>query len=165
MIRPILLGLTLLAFGVFFYAVGLVGLRDLGAPGWQIFPAAGALLGFVVAAFLVYLDKATRLGATAAGLWIAIFTGTAGTAVYADHLRRMAFDDLHPDIEVQNSFLASIFQAPRELQFFLHGAAMKDCTPMAWSYADMDFYRLPDNAAVNVLPVEWVEACDISRSN
>jgi hypothetical protein len=41
---------------------------------------------------------------------------------------------------------------------------LKDCVPYAWSYRLMEFYQLPSDVAVNVLPQDWLERCSIQRT-
>lgn len=124
--------------------VGAIGLAAaLGWIAWRAFKSAH----FAVALF------------SAASLIIAVVVvGTQSTA-----LRKDATARLSPDRIMTNSFAASLRNAPREFQFFLHAAALKDCKPYAWSYRTMSFYELPPNIAVNVLPVDWVRDCAIVR--
>jgi hypothetical protein len=78
---------------------------------------------------------------------------------YADHLRSNALSEFDADRWKQQSFLRSVRLAPDEFQSNLHAAAMKDCVPYGWSYRGMGFYKIPPEAAVNVLPRKWLEEC------
>lgn len=69
-----------------------------------------------------------------------------------------------PDEYVSSSFYQSIRETPKEFQFFVHAAALKDCKPYIWSYSQMRFVHIRANTAVNVIPGEWVRQCDIVRS-
>lgn len=67
------------------------------------------------------------------------------------------------DAEVRALFPASLRAAPRAFRFFLHGAALKDCRPHAWSYRSMSDCALPPNLAVNVPQTGWATRCGIVR--
>ncbi|WP_322327156.1 hypothetical protein [Cypionkella sp.] len=83
---------------------------------------------------------------------------------YAANQRDGIVEKFEPDVEIRSSVFASFRNAPHEFQFFLHGAALKDCKPYAWSYRQMAFYELPPNVAVNVLPTSWIKKCNIQRT-
>ncbi|HEX7712152.1 MAG TPA: hypothetical protein VF418_14565 [Sphingomonadaceae bacterium] len=91
--------------------------------------------------------------------WITL--SIAITALYADHVRRSKLSAFHPDALFQHSFLRSLREAPREFQFYLHAGALKNCVPYGWSYREMNLYRIPPSAAINVLPREWITRCAI----
>jgi hypothetical protein len=128
----------------------------LGAPVWQIF----VLISFGLAAVIIF-----RLPASLTTLKPSIFVAsslmlsTIMITIYADTLRRMAFEKFHADAQFQHSFLQSVRQAPKEFQFYLHGAALKDCAVYAWSYRDMGFYILKANVVNNVVPGAWRARC------
>ncbi|WP_146055979.1 hypothetical protein [Bosea psychrotolerans] len=82
---------------------------------------------------------------------------------YADARRQKSIAAFSPTHVLQHSFFRSIRSAPQEFQFYLHAAALKDCTPYAWSYREMAFYVLKPSVAVNVLPWAWLEMCSIRR--
>jgi len=84
---------------------------------------------------------------------------------YAEYLRRVRVLEFAPDSYVEKPFFRSLQEVPNDFQFFLHAAALKHCKPYAWSYREMDFYELPPDAAVNVLPAEWIKRCAIKRSH
>ncbi|WP_271949739.1 hypothetical protein [Ruegeria faecimaris] len=86
---------------------------------------------------------------------------TVFVATYAELLRAIATRSFNADVEIQNSFYQSLKHALQEGQFFLHGAALKDCVPFAWSYRRVSYFQLPNNVAVNVLPSEWLVSCNI----
>jgi hypothetical protein len=69
-----------------------------------------------------------------------------------------------PEVEVRSSIFASFRYERQDFNFFLHGAALKNCKPYAWSYSKMAFYELPNNVAVNVLPASWIKKCSIERT-
>lgn len=79
-------------------------------------------------------------------------------------IQRAKIAELNPDKIFTRSFILSLRNTPSEFQFYLHAAAVKDCIPYAWSYRQLEFYRLSNNVAVNVLPSRWVENCQISRT-
>ena len=91
-------------------------------------------------------------------------TSVVGIGLYADHVRATRTTEFAADVSVGHSFFRSIRVAPSEFQFDLHAAALKRCKPYGWSYRTMDFYELPPNVAVNVLPAEWVNRCHMHRS-
>jgi hypothetical protein len=78
--------------------------------------------------------------------------------------RNRIIEDFEPDLEIRSSIFASFRYLRQDFNFFLHGAALKDCKPYAWSYSKMAFYELPSNVAVNVLPKSWIEQCSIERT-
>jgi len=84
--------------------------------------------------------------------------------IYAESQRGRVVEAFKPDVEMRASIFESFRNAPRDFQFFLHGAALRDCKPYAWSYRQMTFYELPPNVAVNVLPISWTEKCNIRRT-
>lgn len=136
-----------------------------GRPGiafWLVLVYLGAVLGFLIAALL------GRLGAKSYVtipffIVLAMCFSTALVGACASVWRAKESRAFGPDMEFRNSFLQTLRNAPREEQFFLHGATLKDCVPYAWSYRSMSFYQLPNNVAVNVLPKDWLEMCDIVR--
>jgi hypothetical protein len=83
---------------------------------------------------------------------------------YGDWMRREAIVAFHADQQVQHSFFISLHQVPREFQFYVHAAVLRDCVPYIWSYRELSFIPLEPNTAVNVLPQEWLEKCAIKRS-
>ena len=84
--------------------------------------------------------------------------------IWTEYQRDRIIGRFGPDTEIRSSIFASFRNAPRDFQLFLHGAALKDCKPYAWSYRQMAFYELPPNVAANVLPVSWIEECNIRRT-
>lgn len=92
---------------------------------------------------------------------LAMITSIGTVGIYADQLRRDRIAVFAADETIEHSFFRSIREAPQEYQFYLHSAALKDCIPYAWSYRSMAFYRIPRDAAVNVLPRSWVTRCSI----
>lgn len=167
------LGLTILAycavalltFGDVLSPIGFMMILPdrLGAPHWKIAVAAS----FVVAAIALLirprlvLKSLYRLPLFVA---IAMIFSVTSVGIYSDWLRQQKIVEFNADAVSQYSFFRSIREVPRDFQFFLHTAALKDCVPYAWSYREMDFYQLKPDTAVNVLPRQWVEQCDIKRS-
>ena len=94
---------------------------------------------------------------------LTIVATVCSVGLYADATRNTIVAEFAPDAVLQNSFFTSLRHAPREFQFYLHAAALKDCVPYAWSYREMGFYPLPPNVAVNVLPPKWILRCGIQR--
>jgi len=80
---------------------------------------------------------------------------------YADWKRRKVIENFSASHVIQHSFFRPIREAPRDFQFYLHAAALKDCVPYAWSYREMSFYALKPSIARNVLPVAWRQMCAI----
>jgi hypothetical protein len=142
---------------------------------WKI-PIAASLLAWAVAGSLLAaiagamaLNAAmprelTRDTAPTACLLLAVFAGVTILSVTTNGQRQRAIAEFAPDKVYTSSFMDSLRNAPAELQFFLHGAALKNCEPYAWSYSEMSFYELPANVAVNVLPQTWIEECEIVRA-
>jgi len=95
-------------------------------------------------------------------VWMPLFVVLV--ALYADRVRIEKIAEFKPDAYIEHSFMRSLHEAPEEFQFFLHAAALRNCIPYAWSYRTMDFYPLPADAAVNVLPQEWIDRCAIQRT-
>ncbi|MBL4784736.1 MAG: hypothetical protein JKY49_04830 [Cohaesibacteraceae bacterium] len=86
-----------------------------------------------------------------------------GTANLVTDARNQVIQDFQPDKIQLRSFYWSMTHAPVELQDQLHAMALKNCEPFGWSYRDMEFYAIPLNAAVNVLPAQWIKDCKIER--
>lgn len=84
--------------------------------------------------------------------------------VITSSIRSQKVTELSPDRVRLTTFAHSLRFAGREFQFDLHGAALKDCRPYAWSYKRMAFYELPPNIAVNVLSPDWIAECRIERT-
>ncbi|AZQ66416.1 hypothetical protein EF888_04265 [Silicimonas algicola] len=78
--------------------------------------------------------------------------------------RNRIVEEFKPNVEMRSSIFTSLRYARQDFKFFLHGAALKNCKPYAWSYSKMAFYELPANVAVNVLPTSWIEECSIQRT-
>ena len=94
---------------------------------------------------------------------LAVLLPTVIVGHYADWIRRRAVHALGADEVEEHSIFASIRAAPEDFQFFLHTAALKDCTAYAWSYRTLSFYVLSPNVGINVLPRPWIERCGIVR--
>jgi hypothetical protein len=157
--------MSLLFFGDVFKPLWLLtsGSDRFGVPFWQALLIPGALLAAVLAAM------ASRYGAPilSAPVFIMVFASVSVLSIgaYAESIRRQKTDSIKPDAHMENSFFQSLQKAPNvDFQFFLHSAIMKGCVPYAWSYRELDFYRLEPNVAPNVLPFDWVERCQIRRT-
>ena len=85
------------------------------------------------------------------------------TVVIVDRAKAAAISKLRADKVVSISLWESLRNAPQDVQLFLHVKALKNCQPYGWSYRTMDFYKIPPNAAVNVLPRDWVSECQIDK--
>ena len=134
----------------------------LGVPNWR----SSAILGGIVSALVFALPlRNTIIPVLRPPLFVmfAVLVPTVMVGVYADRIRHHAVLAFGADEVVEHSFFASIRKAPADLQFFLHTAALKGCTPYAWSYRKLEFYALPPNVGVNVLPHQWIERCKIER--
>ncbi|MGE8131818.1 hypothetical protein ACQKQD_33300 [Methylobacterium sp. NPDC080182] len=92
---------------------------------------------------------------------LAILMPTMIVGLLADGIRHQAVLTFKADDVEEHSFFSSIRNAPSDLQFFLHTAALKDCKSYAWSYRRLKFYALPSRTAINVLPRAWIERCTI----
>lgn len=134
----------------------------LGASFWPALVIPGAFFGFLVSGFLKRLGFQSHVTLP---VFIVLAMSLSGVFVgsYASILRAREINAFGAELEFRNSFFQTLRHAPREFQFFLHGAALKDCVPYAWSYRSMSYYQLPNNVAVNVLPKDWLEMCGIVR--
>ena len=125
---------------------------------------AGIVLGIIT--FKILFEKVlkpkglARIGLGIFVLWMFLFT-VVTTALITSALRVNAIARLSPDKVITRSFIGSLHATPDI--FSLHGAAIKNCVPYAWSYRDMDFYELRNDTAINVIPQEWLDACNIRR--
>lgn len=130
---------------------------------WPALFAFGAIVGLASAALGVRFGMKLQY-VPAWVLFFSMFCSTVALGVYTEHKRDEVIERFNPDIATRASFFKSLRSAPREFQLFLHGSALKDCIPFAWSYRNMAFYELPPNVAVNVLPQSWIEECQIKRT-
>ena len=136
-------------------------LGRLGAPLWQALLVASAVVATMLAGVASRRVSPT-LGAPVFVVVI-ITASVLSVGLYAELFRAQRTYAFQPDVHSSNSFFASLREAPKEFQFFLHSAALKDCVPYAWSYRDLAFYRLPPGVAPNVLPADWLTMCSIER--
>lgn len=155
--------IAVFGFGSLFQPIGLATLWSdrLGAPYWPWIVVACFAVG--ATSFLL----PSRFSLLRAPLFIAVGLVASLLCVgsYVDHLRSMKINAFGADRLMEHTFLESVRHAPNEFQLFLHAAALKDCIPYSWSYRTMDFYRLPPDVAVNVLPRAWLVECSIHSSN
>ncbi len=123
----------------------------LGAPLWGLVAAfAIAVASCVLFPPLSgYVQQPLQPAAFMASalILVVLFVG-----IYVDILRRIEIRAFAADRVIQHSFFRSIREVPRDFQFYLHAAALKNCIPYAWSYREMEFYLLQPDVAVNVLP-------------
>ncbi len=136
----------------------------LGAPYWPALVAgslAVAGLVFLLPARFTF-RKWLKLPIFVAAVMI---LSVLSVGFYADSLRREKLARFPAQERFEHSFFRSLREAPREFQFFLHAAVLKDCVPFAWSYARMDLYRVPPGAAINVLPGEWIKRCPFPKAD
>lgn len=134
----------------------------LGAPLWPGLVGAAAIIAAVATWEACLRWHSSRFASPLfVGLWMILSPALVGT--YATYLRAGEVAAFRPDSYIGSSFLSSLQNAPADFQFFLHAAALKDCKPYAWSYRKMSFYELSVDAAINVLPPEWLERCSIRR--
>ncbi len=151
-------------FGGPFRALGLLLLwGDRGLPY-----GSAVLLALAIA--LLATHFAERVGVPRflyAAIFISVSIASSAVMVgtYAEIKRGYIVEKFKPDVEIRRSIFASFRNAPRDFQFFLHGAALKDCRPYAWSYRRMEFYELSPSVAPNVLPSSWVKECKIGRTH
>lgn len=156
---------TVVLFGDPFQPIALATFWSgrLGAPYWQ----GIAIISFA-AAGLIFMrparDAIPALLRPAIFLILAVLLPTMTVGLYADGIRHREVLAFEPDEVEEHSFFRSIREAPADFQFFLHTAALKGCTPYAWSYRKIAFYVLPPNIAVNVLPQQWIKRCGIVRN-
>ncbi|WP_425081835.1 hypothetical protein [Ruegeria arenilitoris] len=156
---------SLFLFGGVFQPIAFITIWNgrLGAPFWLAFVFLGGFFGFFVGAFLSKLGFKSQVTLP---VFIVMAMSLSGVFVesYTSFLRAREINAFSADVEFRNSFFQTLRNAPREFQFYLHAAALKDCVPYAWSYRSMSFYQLPNNVAVNVLPYEWLVQCNITRN-
>ncbi|WP_162916394.1 hypothetical protein [Cohaesibacter haloalkalitolerans] len=156
---------SLLLFGGPFQALALLLMwRDrLGLTYWQALLPLSVLLAAIGTSFAKQHGVHRQL---LPALFIVFSMGLSAVLVggYAEIRRVKIISEFAPDQEIHSSIFSSFRNAPRKFQPFLHGAALKNCRPFAWSYRRMEFYALPPNVAANVLPKDWIEACKIRRT-
>ena len=156
---------SLLLFGGPFQALGLLTFwRDrLGLDYWPAIIPVAMVFAFFVSRYAVQSGMPRPFFSA---VFVAVSMSFSALLVggYAEYRRADIVEEFKPDAELKSSIYASFHNAPREFQFFLHGAALKDCTPYAWSYRQMAFYELPPNVAINVLPSDWIQECKILRT-
>lgn len=96
-------------------------------------------------------------------IWMLASATSAG--IYGTAKLNEAIASLHPDKVFKNSFFQSLHQVPREFSTYAHAGAMKDCRPYYWSYTWLKFIPLNTDSAVNVLPQDWLDECNIKRAH
>ena len=156
---------TAVLFGGPFQPIGLATIWSdrLGIPHWRMIAALGVFVSALVCAMPLRntINFTVRLPIF---VILAVLLPTVIVGLYADRIRHHVVLALEPDEIEEHSFFASIRMAPADFQDFLHTAVLKDCTPYAWSYRSLRFYRLSPNVGVNVLPSQWIERCAIQRT-
>lgn len=156
---------ALMVFGDMLEPIGFMTIWSdrLSIPYWRV----AVVCSFVIAAVLFFVASQLRLKLPYRVLIfvvVGISLSVLSVGMYVDRIRHEKILEFNADVAIENSFFRSIREAPTEFQFFLHAAALKNCTPYAWSYRLMEFYELKPNVAINVLPDEWLKRCGIRRS-
>ena len=143
-------------------ALALLSYDRLGLPNWGSLAILSGTIPTLI--FAIPLRESTaRALRPAVFVILAIAIPTVAIGLYADSERRRGIIAFGADEVEESSFLRSVREVPKDFQFFLHAAALKDCIPYAWSYRTLSFYRLPENVAINVLPERWLKKCGIVR--
>lgn len=159
MIRLALVLLTGFALGVFltgnlfgvFYP--LLFFDHLPLALWLVGLGAGVLGGWI--AWRLLRRRLKPLVLPAVLTTAAIVTGVVGMAATAGVWRGIVISRFAPDNVQSRSFLASLRSAPRDYQFDLHSAMVRQCTAYGWSYRTMAPYEIPARAIANVMPRDW----------
>jgi hypothetical protein len=156
---------AMILFGGFLRPIGFLTFWNdrLAISNWPIFIVVGVGAGLGLSFLSVRFGLKPRF-VPAIFIVCAMACSTIGLGAYTESQRSKEIERFSPDLAIRASFYSSLRSAPRDFQFFLHGAALKDCVPYAWSYRTMSFYELPQNVAVNVLPSAWIEECEIKRT-
>ncbi|MGF3022589.1 hypothetical protein ACQVP2_07155 [Methylobacterium aquaticum] len=130
----------------------------LGLAHWRLLAALGIAVSAVVFArpFRNAVPDALR---PSAFVILAVLLPTALVGVLADRVRHRAVEAFGADAVEEQSFFTSLSEAPKDFQFFLHTAVVKDCRFYAWSYRDLAFYAIPLEAIGNVVPQAWRQRC------
>jgi hypothetical protein len=154
--------IALIGFGSLIKPIALATIWSdrLGAPLWPALVAGSMAL----AASAIAIPS--KWAVYRAPVFVTLFMATTllSVGLYADRLRKTEILRFGANRVLDHSFFQSVHESPKEFQFFLHAAALKNCVPYAWSYREMKFYRLPLGVAINVLPDAWLNACpDIAR--
>lgn len=157
-------------FGDPFKPLGyLLGIWNIPMPASLLgLAGASSVLAAIAIALLLRAAMPRELAddiSPAACLLVAIFAGFLVLSATTNDHRLRAIAQLAPDQVFTRSLVASLRNVPEEFQFFLHGAAIKNCVPYAWSYSEMNFYELNADVAVNVLPQTWIEECGFVRTS
>ena len=135
----------------------------LGMVYWPVLLLLGIIIALVLSKYLLRFGM-PRVFFPASFIVIAMLTSALLVGVCAAMERNQVVEEFEPDVEIRSTVLASFRYTRQDFNFFLHGAALKNCKPYAWSYKKMAFYELPSNVAVNVLPKSWIEECSIERT-
>ena len=125
----------------------------LPASVWMSALIAGIGVAGVVA-LILRRQQGMSLGVSGAlaGLAFAVTSLTVG-ALRAEQVRAHALEARGLSLEWTPSTLQSFGQDYGEFQFFTHGWAIVDCEAFAWSWRELDLYRLKESVARNVVPV------------
>ena len=171
-LRIILPCLTFLVIGSFVagnpFVVPLLVVFMLGRMGsliYYLFILCGLVIGNLAAKWVpqpVLRVPGARAALVVAAVMLSI---TLMITVYAELRRSYEIAQFAPDEEYRASIFQSFRKAPADSQFFLHGAALKNCTPYAWSWHSMGYYPLSAKVAPNVLPGAWLKKCQITRES
>jgi hypothetical protein len=121
---------------------------------WLLFetPLTAAVIS--AAALLVVLVILFRQRSWYFAPALATVTLCAVTLVAADQTSKREqaakIATLQPDCSFPGDFLRSLKIAGLEFQFDYHMLALKQGTAYGWSFSNMDFYRIPENAIKNL---------------
>jgi len=121
-----------------------------------VFCASAILFGGI----LVKLPRASYIP-----LWVTAFlliSAYFGRADIEAQRERITAEFAPDHYELSNGV---VLRFHKDFEFNLHGQAIKDCVPYAWSYREMGWYKLPQNIAPNVLRRDWVKMCDLKRDH
>jgi hypothetical protein len=133
----------------------------LAIPSWRLLVLASAGVSLIVFLFpkRFPLSLSYRLPAFVA---ITMVLSVVSVGYFANNVRKEELSKFHPDEYVDHSFFESIRVAPREYQFYLHTAALKNCVLYGWSYRTLSFYKVPPDAHVDV-GRKWISRCSADR--
>lgn len=127
-------------------------------PGWRLF-----VLLVMILSYLCLIPQRSWLNPDFKFAIFVIFSMTisiVSIGFYVDWQRHQRIITFNADDSFEHSIFRSIREAPAEPQFYLHAAAVKDCTIYGWSYRTMGFYELPP-AVDRMGPLyRWKKRCD-----
>ena len=157
---------ALILFGDVYKPIAFASLLQnrLGAPFWQALIVVGGIVAVALTSMFRVRFRLNNRYFLPGFIFLWMSLSVLFVGIYAEGLRFRAVNAFGPDDYRSRPFMISIRKAPRDFQLFLHAAALKDCQPYAWSYRQMDFYKLSPNVAINVAPGDWIKRCAIERT-